>query len=71
MVSIVGHADESGDPDHNVGLSERRAMAVFRAIEEALKPNAERLTFSVIGRGETEPAADLRTSRRVRVEIGH
>ena len=71
MVSISGHADERGDPDDNCGLSERRAMAVFEAVEAALKPDAERLTFSVTGRGETEPAADLGKSRRVRVEIGH
>jgi outer membrane protein OmpA-like peptidoglycan-associated protein len=70
MVSITGHADERGDPDANVRLSEQRATAVFRAIEDALKTDAERLNFATTGRGETEPAADLPTSRRVRVEIG-
>ncbi len=70
VVSIVGHADPRGTPQHNQPLSERRAMAVFDALEARLGPDAERLTFATFGRGESQPAATLAASRRVQIEVG-
>lgn len=69
VVSIAGHADARGDSRDNLRLSESRALAVFTALEAGLGGEASRLTFSSVGRGETQPAADLTKSRRVTIEI--
>ncbi len=47
---VIGHTDESGDHDHNVELSERRAAAVVTA----LRRRGIEQAMDAAGRGETE-----------------
>jgi outer membrane protein OmpA-like peptidoglycan-associated protein len=53
-VQVLGHTDDQGSADYNLGLSQRRADAVAQALTERGIP-ADRLTAE--GRGLTEPVA--------------
>ena len=55
LIRIDGHTDDTGDPAHNVQLSEERANSVLDyLIDHGI--SADRLTFN--GYGATEPVAD-------------
>ena len=57
-IRIDGHTDDTGDPGHNVRLSEERANAVLNyLIDHGI--SADRLTFN--GYGSTKPVANNRT----------
>jgi outer membrane protein OmpA-like peptidoglycan-associated protein len=67
---VVGHTDSTGNPEHNMTLSQRRAQSVGTYLVDRGVKSA-RLTTE--GRGETQPVAsnvteDERTQNR-RVEI--
>jgi uncharacterized surface protein with fasciclin (FAS1) repeats len=68
-VSMVGHADATGDPEANRRLSERRVNRVLAAVQAGLGERASNIEFSSEFRGSAEPAEDLAMSRRVTVEI--
>jgi outer membrane protein OmpA-like peptidoglycan-associated protein len=53
-VQVLGHTDDQGSADYNLGLSQRRADAVTQALTERGIP-ADRL--SAEGRGLAEPVA--------------
>jgi outer membrane protein OmpA-like peptidoglycan-associated protein len=53
-VTIEGHTDSDGDDAANQDLSERRAAAVEAALGDRVDSD---FTFSVSGKGETEPVA--------------
>ncbi len=55
VVSIVGHTDATGSTAHNADLSRRRAAAVAAALEPLV--TAEGISYTVAGRGESEPVA--------------
>jgi OOP family OmpA-OmpF porin len=66
---IQGHTDSTGDPDANLALSQRRAVAVRDELIDRAVP-AGRLT--AVGYGQTRPLAspeetdaDRATNRRV------
>jgi outer membrane protein OmpA-like peptidoglycan-associated protein len=71
-VQVLGHTDDQGSADYNLGLSQRRADAVAQALTQRGIP-ADRLTAE--GRGLTEPVASNGTedgraaNRRVEVLI--
>ena len=69
-VSIEGHTDSQGADAANLALSQRRAEAVRRTLEDAGLPSAR---LSAGGRGETDPVADNESAdgraRNRRVEI--
>jgi outer membrane protein OmpA-like peptidoglycan-associated protein len=69
-VSIEGHTDSQGADAANLALSQRRAEAVRRALEDAGLPSAR---LSAGGRGEAVPVADNTSAdgraRNRRVEI--
>ena len=52
---IEGHTDSSGDDQHNLDLSERRARSVVTWLVEK---GVEAGRLSAKGQGETEPVAD-------------
>jgi OOP family OmpA-OmpF porin len=52
LIEIQGHADERGDDAHNLDLTERRALAVRRALESR---NVEPGRLKSHGYGETKP----------------
>lgn len=58
-VKIVGYTDAIGSTSSNLGLSERRARAVARAVTKA-RPD---LKTSATGRGESNPVADNGTPK--------
>src|SRR5439155_765571 len=52
LVEIQGHADERGNDDHNLDLTDRRVLSVRRALEErGVEPQRMRSR----GYGETKP----------------
>ena len=55
---VEGHADERGSREYNVGLSERRALAVRRFL---LFQGAASDQVRVVGYGEERPAVDGHT----------
>ncbi|MBU2547442.1 MAG: OmpA family protein, partial [Proteobacteria bacterium] len=69
-VIIAGHTDRIGTEAYNMGLGERRALAVRKLLIEYGVP-AERLKYRSYG--ESQPKADNRTaegrSKNRRVEI--
>lgn len=69
-ISIEGHTDSQGADAANQALSQRRAEAVRRVLEDAGLPSAR---LSAGGRGESAPVADNATAegraRNRRVEI--
>ena len=58
-ISIEGHTDSQGADAANMALSQRRAEAVRRTLEDAGLPSAR---LSAGGRGETAPVADNGTA---------
>jgi outer membrane protein OmpA-like peptidoglycan-associated protein len=54
-VTIVGHTDALGTDEYNLDLSQRRAAAVRDHLAPLITVP---VTFSVEGRGSTEPVAD-------------
>ena len=70
QLTVAGHADRSGRPDHNQALSERRAEAVRRELERLGVPAA---AIQVAAQGEDDPlvptAEGVREPRNRRVEI--
>ncbi len=52
-IEIYGHADASGDPQHNLDLSRIRALNVRRAIEDRLGGKLKAKFTKVEGLGET------------------
>ncbi|MEM9861572.1 MAG: OmpA family protein [Myxococcota bacterium] len=66
---IIGHTDAAGGHDHNQDLSERRAAAVVRALQERNVPTQ----LEASGVGETEPVCSEDTDdcheRNRRVEF--
>ncbi|TGE10634.1 OmpA family protein [Hymenobacter fodinae] len=72
-LSISGHTDSKGDPDFNMTLSQDRAEAIRKYIEQKgkLKPNR----IESMGYGSTQPlkeeatAEDARTNRRVEFRL--
>jgi peptidoglycan-associated lipoprotein len=69
-VRLEGHTDERGSPEYNIGLGERRAQAVRRAL---LLQGVGEGQVSTVSYGEERPAAPGQTeeawSRNRRVEI--
>ncbi len=76
-VNLTGHADPIGNEDYNMALSQKRAEAVSRKLEDA-GVNAAKIYVSAMG--ETAPVANctgtgaqliacLRPDRRVDVEV--
>jgi len=67
-VTLEGNTDERGTPEYNVGLGERRAQSIRRALElQGVMPEQ----VNVVSYGEERPAAeghseaDWRQNRRV------
>lgn len=58
-VRITGHTDSDGEIAANKLLSEKRALAVKKALEEEFNIAADRMQTA--GKGETEPVADNKT----------
>ena len=52
-ITVMGHADRSGNDDYNMDLSERRAQTIASALIDAGIPAA---AISTMGYGESEPA---------------
>jgi outer membrane protein OmpA-like peptidoglycan-associated protein len=52
LIEIQGHADERGDDEHNLDLTDRRARSVMRALEDR---NVELGRLRSRGYGETRP----------------
>ena len=69
-VDLSGHADRSGSPRHNMGLSQRRAAAVKAAF---VKLGVKAGNITTVGKGESQPlvstADGVREPRNRRVEI--
>ena len=67
---VVGHTDSTGNPDHNMTLSQRRAQSVSAYLGDR---GVARARLSAEGRGETQPVASNATeegrSQNRRVEI--
>lgn len=55
-IQIIGHTDDEGTDAYNDDLSRRRASAVAEVLRPALE--GVPATFTVEGRGESEPVAD-------------
>ncbi len=71
-VRLEGHADERGSREYNIGLGERRAQAVRRAL---LLQGVTETQITTVSYGEERPAAagndETAYSRNRRVEIGY
>ena len=69
-VRLEGHTDERGSPEYNIGLGERRAQAVRRAL---MLQGAADAQLSTVSYGEERPAVSGQTeeawSQNRRVEI--
>jgi outer membrane protein OmpA-like peptidoglycan-associated protein len=69
-VSVEGHTDNTGTPDHNTALSRQRAEAVVAAL---VKSGIDGKRLSAVGWGQDKPIADNRSeegrSKNRRVEI--
>jgi peptidoglycan-associated lipoprotein len=69
-VTLEGHADERGSPEYNIGLGERRAQSVKRALE---LQGVTVKQITVVSYGEEKPAAEghdeaaWRLNRRVEI----
>jgi len=68
-LEIIGHTDISGPAAFNLGLSERRARAVYNILVNDFNVEATRLSISF--KGEDQPFADprLRINRRVEFRV--
>lgn len=60
QIQIVGHTDSDGDDKGNMELSEKRADAVKKFLQEEFEIQSERIETS--GKGESEPIAENTTS---------
>ncbi|MBO9562627.1 MAG: OmpA family protein [Niastella sp.] len=58
-VKIIGHTDSDGDDQKNLQLSQKRAAAVAKALQETFSIDAAR--FQTDGKGETVPVGDNKT----------
>ena len=71
-VRLEGHADERGSREYNIGLGERRAQAVRRAL---LLQGVTEAQITTVSYGEERPAAagndEAAYSRNRRVQIGY
>ncbi len=71
-VRLEGHADERGSREYNIGLGERRAQAVRRAL---LLQGVGEAQITTVSYGEERPAAagndEAAYGRNRRVEIGY
>jgi peptidoglycan-associated lipoprotein len=69
-VRLEGHTDERGSREYNIGLGERRAQAVRRAL---LLQGAGEVQLSTVSYGEERPAAagsdEAAWTKNRRVEI--
>lgn len=69
-INVTGHADRSGSPQYNVGLSRRRAEAVAA---ELVRSGINRNEIAIFARGEAEPLVPtpdgVREPQNRRVEI--
>jgi outer membrane protein OmpA-like peptidoglycan-associated protein len=71
-ISIEGHTDSTGSEDYNLGLSNKRALAVKDALVDR---NVDPARLQIIGFGEAKPVAGNDTeagrqmNRRVKVVI--
>jgi outer membrane protein OmpA-like peptidoglycan-associated protein len=72
LINVVGHTDSTGDANHNLDLSRRRAAAVAQYLAaQQLDPNR----FSVEGHGASDPVASTASpsgraqNRRVEITI--
>jgi outer membrane protein OmpA-like peptidoglycan-associated protein len=52
---VIGHTDDVGTPDVNLGLSNRRAATVAKRLTELLSGRG--ITLTAAGRGESQPLA--------------
>ncbi|MCG2419025.1 OmpA family protein [Aequorivita sp. F47161] len=59
-ILITGHTDSDGSDEHNMDLSNRRALAVKNALVNEFGVDASRLT--IVGKGESEPVASNDTA---------
>ena len=72
LVEIQGFASADGDANYNVGLSERRAVAVQRYL---ISKNVPLYRISIVGLGDDKPVGDNKTragreqNRRVEVRV--
>lgn len=77
LVEMHGHTDSVGNPDFNQNLSERRAYAVKRWLQEQDSSAFPNRRFSeVVGHGQNKPTSDNNTAegrarnRRVEIVLG-
>lgn len=77
QVEIFGHTDDVGNPSSNMSLSEERAQAVKRWLQNKSSANYPESRFAKVqGRGQLEPIADNNTAsgratnRRVEIIMG-
>ena len=72
-VTVSGHTDLAGPADHNLALSERRAIAVAEALIDAGVASA---AIKAAGFGQTHPAVETADgvaevgNRRVEIMLG-
>lgn len=70
-IELIGHADRSGPEDYNMGLSERRAIAVRDQLMQLGIPESD---ISFFARGESDPLVPtpdgVREPQNRRVEVG-
>jgi OmpA-OmpF porin, OOP family len=70
-LQIVGHTDGKGGNDHNLSLSQRRAVSVVKVLQAAYGIEPSRLTSA--GKGAAQPVApndtDFNRARNRRVEL--
>jgi outer membrane protein OmpA-like peptidoglycan-associated protein len=76
MVEVHGHTDAQGTPDQNMRLSEERAFAVKRWLEQSAPSSFPEGRIKVVAHGQTEPVAPNGTpegrakNRRVIIVMG-
>jgi Outer membrane protein and related peptidoglycan-associated (lipo)proteins len=58
-IKVVGHTDSDGNDAANLTLSQKRAAAVIKALNEEFGIDASRMQSD--GKGETQPVADNKT----------
>lgn len=72
LVDVYGHTDSTGSDEHNLDLSQRRALSVATYLNAQ---GIDSRRFSVIGYGETRPIASNATAegralnRRVEIQL--
>jgi outer membrane protein OmpA-like peptidoglycan-associated protein len=72
VIDVAGHTDNTGTPEYNQGLSERRALSVADYISAQ---GVQKVRINIGGYGETRPVASNATpegrqeNRRVEISI--